>query len=147
MAATPSVARKPECRSRRELILACGACLLACAALPATAKNARPAERGWIEQSSALVKAAKGHANVADFRHDVRRHHERLREIVRANRNPPPAVLRLHRTMILTFALLNAASECHSGGRLACPEDLMRNLEEQLRVGFEQLRVLEQGLA
>jgi hypothetical protein len=127
-------------------MLASAACLLRWnAASAAPAKSARSAERAWIERSAALAKAAKGHANVADFRRDIGEHRERLRDIVRAARNPPPNVLELQRSMILTNALLNAASECHSGGRLVCPADLMRQIEGQLKIDFAQLNAIERG--
>ena len=62
---------------------------------------------------------------------------------MRTNKSPPPPLLQLHRTMILTNALLNAASECHSGGRLMCPPDLMQQMEEQVRNAFAQLDAIE----
>ena len=124
--------------------MAAATCLLAwIPARPALARRTLPAERAWIERSAALAKAAKEHANAAEFRRDIEAHRERLREIVRANRNPPPGLLQLQRSMILTNALLNAASQCHSGGRLMCPADLMHDLEAQLRTAFAQLGALE----
>jgi hypothetical protein len=127
-------------------ILASVACLLPWnAVLAAPAKGARSAERAWIERSAVLAKAARGHANVADFHRDIEEHRERLREIVRADRKPPPKRLELQRSMILTNALLNAASQCHSGGRLECPADLMRQIDEQLKVDFAQLDAIERG--
>lgn len=108
-------------------------------------KRGQRAERQWMERSAALVEAARQHAGVGDFRRDILAHRERLREIVRAGKNAPAPELELHRNMILMNALLNAASECHSGGRLACPPDLMRQMEAQLTTGFAQLRVIEKG--
>lgn len=135
-----------ESRARRLWLLAPAVWLLpwnAAAAVPA--KEGRSAERAWIERSAALARAAKEHAIVADFRRDIQEHRERLREIVRSNRNPPPRMLELQRSMILTNALLNAASECYSGGRLVCPADLMRQIDERLKIDFEQLNAIERG--
>ena len=127
-------------RSRRRWLLAAAACLVPfAAARAAPAKRAAAPEDAWIRRAAQLVEAARANANVGDFRRDIRDHRERLREIVRANRTPPPEVLELHRTMILTHALLHAASECHKGGRIVCPPDLLRQLEEQLRIGFARL--------
>lgn len=135
-------------RTRRLWVVASAASLLSCAwAHAAPTKLARPAERAWLERSAALIQAAKGNANVADFRRDVQAHRERLREIVRSSKNNPPALVQLQRTMIVTNALLNAASECHSGGRVVCPADLMQQLEERVRAGFAQLNAIEGGAA
>lgn len=100
-----------------------------------------------MDRSAALVNAAREHANVADFRRQIQEHRERLREIVRASKNPPPQMLQLQRSMIVTNALLNAASECHSGGRVTCPADLMRRLDEQVGAGYAQLKAIETGTA
>lgn len=100
-----------------------------------------------MERSAALVGAVKARANVAEFRRDVQEHRERLRAIVRDAASPPAAVLELHRSMILMHALLHAASECHAGGRLQCPPELMQQIEHQLGVGFRQLGAVEKGAA
>ncbi len=132
--------------TRRQWIVASATFLLSwivpCAA---QAKNVRPAERAWIERSADLARAAKQHAIAADFQREIDAHRERLRQIVLANRNPPPRLLQLHRSMILTNALLNAAAQCHSGGRLLCPPELMLELEAQLRTAFAQLASLERN--
>jgi hypothetical protein len=83
---------------------------------------------------------------VADFRRDIGAHRERLREIVRAAKAPPAPLTELHRSMILMNALLHAAAECHAGGRLVCPPELMQQIEHQLALGFRQLGALE-GIA
>lgn len=132
-------------RARRRLIVASAAIALHWPQVRATAAPAARPERAWVERSATLAKAAKEHADIADFRRDILAHRERLREIVRTNKNPPPEVLQLHRTMILTSALLSAASECHSGGRVVCPADLMYQIDEQVRTGFEQLKGVEGG--
>lgn len=80
---------------------------------------------------------------MAEFRRDIVAHRERLREIVRANPDVPPPVVQLQRSMILTNALLNAASECHSGGRIVCPADLLQRIDQQLRTTFEHLSAAE----
>jgi hypothetical protein len=49
--------------------------------------------------------------------------------------------------MILMNALLHAASECHAGGRLLCPPELMQQIEHQLAAGFRQLGAIEKGAA
>lgn len=104
-------------------------------------------ERAWFERSAALAKAARENASVVEFRRDILAHRETLREIVRANSNPPSEILQLQRSMILMNALLNAASECHSGGRVVCPADLMHRIDEQLKTGFAQLSAIELGAA
>jgi hypothetical protein len=111
-----------------------------------TGKRAsRPAERAWVERAAALALAAKRNVEVAEFRRDVDAHRVALRQIVQANPNPPEHVLKLHRVMVLTNALLHAAAECHVGGRIVCPADLMQHIEDQVRNGFEQLHALEAG--
>ncbi len=125
-------------------MIASAACLLPWAAASA-GKNAYSPERAWIERSAALANAAKGHADAAEFRREIREHRERLREIVRSTMNPPDKMLALQRSMILTNALLNAASECHSGGRLMCPADLIRQIDAQLKIDFAQLGAVERG--
>jgi hypothetical protein len=117
------------------------------AALAAPARRRLPAERAWFERSAALARAAKANASVADFRRDILEHRERLRAIVRAAGKPSASVLDLHRTMILMNALLHAAADCHSGGRLVCPPELMAQIEAQLAVGFRRLGAIEKGAA
>lgn len=104
-------------------------------------------ERAWFERAAVLGKAAKAHASVADFRRDILAHRESLREIVRANPNPRSDILQLQRSMILMNALLHAAAECHSGGRVVCPADLIHRIDEQLKAGFGQLDAVEGGAA
>ncbi len=124
--------------------MAAATCLLAWIPVrQALAKRTLLAERAWIERSAVLAREAKEHASAADFRREIEAHRERLREIVRAIPNPPPGLLQLQRSMILTNALLNAASQCQSGGRLMCPADLMHDLEAELRTAFAQLGALE----
>jgi len=133
---------------RRLLVLAPAAWLLACA--PAIAARTAPRHRGeraWMERSAVLVRAVKARANVADFRRDVQEHRERLRGIVRAAGKPGASLLELHRSMILMNALLHAASECHAGGRLLCPPELMQQIDHQLAAGFRQLGAIEKGAA
>lgn len=129
---------RPASRTRRLWVMAAAAWLLpGVSAGAARAQGAPGAERQWIERSAALAAAAKRHARVADFRRDIDEHRERLREIVRsAGSHPSPSVLQLHRSMILINALLHAAAECHAGGRLVCPADLMRQLDEQIASGL-----------
>lgn len=142
-----SAGQAPASRARRLWIVAPATCLLAWVpAFAGPAKNPLPAEREWIERSAALVISAKEHASVGDFRRDTLEHRERLRSIVRSGKGSSSALLQLHRSMILTNALLNAASECHSGGRLTCPADLMQQLEAQVRADRAQLGVVERGL-
>lgn len=137
------------CRSahdgRRRLLCAVPALLLIPASASLAARGKAPAvgERAWVERSQALARAAKEHADVADFRRDIVAHRERLRELVRARPDAAPAMVQLQRSMILTNALLNAASECHSGGRIVCPADLLQRIDQQLRVTLEHLRAAE----
>ncbi len=109
------------------------------------AKPAKRIERVWFERSAALADAARRNVSVADFRRDIGAHRETLREIVRANRSPPADILTLQRSMILMNALLNAAAECHSGGRVVCPPDLLHRIDEQLREGFAQLEAIDRA--
>lgn len=125
---------------------------LALWALPAAPAHAttekrasRPAERAWVERAAALALAAKRNVELAEFRRDIDAHRVALRKIVQANPNPPEHVLKLHRVMVLTNALLHAAAECHVGGRIVCPADLMQHIEDQVRNGFEHLHALEAG--
>jgi len=127
-------------------LLAAAAWLIPCARAAPAGKRLK-AERAWIERSAALARAAKENANVADFRRDIGAHRERLREIVRAAGKSPANVADLHRSMILMNALLHAAADCHSGGRLVCPPELMRQIEHQLAAGFDQLGAIEKGVA
>jgi hypothetical protein len=127
------------------MLAPCGWALACFAGGVAAAPARKRAERAWIERSAALTRTVKASGDVAEFRRDLREHRERLREIVRAAGTPPPPVLELHRSMILMHALLHAASECHAGGRLLCPPDLMRQIEEQLAVGFRQLDAVEKA--
>jgi hypothetical protein len=125
-------------------LLAAGtAWLLGATVVRAAPRRRLPGERAWLERSESLARAAKAHANVADFRRDIGAHRERLREIVRAAKAPPAPLAELHRSMILMNALLHAAAECHAGGKLMCPPELMQQIEHQLTVGFGQLGVLE----
>jgi len=102
------------------------------------------AERAWIEHAGRLVAAAKGHANVAEFRQDVEAQRERLREIVRQEGSQPtPERRQLHVSMILLNALLKSASDCHQGGRVVCPAQLLRQLDEQVRLVQGQLKALQ----
>lgn len=144
-----SAGRGKVSHARRLWIAAPAACLAswAPALVAAPASKRRPAEHAWIERSAALVTAAKEHASVGDFRRDVLEHRERLRSIVRSGKNAPPNLQQLHRSMVLTNALLNAASECHAGGRLVCPADLMQQLEAQVRADRAQLGAIESGSA
>ncbi|MBL8341015.1 MAG: hypothetical protein JNL30_06050 [Rubrivivax sp.] len=108
-------------------------------------RTSRPAERAWVERAAALALAAKRSVEVAEFRRDIDAHRVALRRIVQAHPNPPEPVLKLHRVMVLTNALLHAAAECHVGGRIVCPADLMQHIEDQVRNGFEHLHALEAG--
>jgi hypothetical protein len=125
--------------------MAPAAWLLPCVPAFAARSGQRPGERAWMERSAALVSAVKARANVAEFRKDVQEHRERLREIVRAAGTPGAGLLELHRSMLLMNALLHAASECHAGGRVQCPPELLQQIEHQLDVGFRQLGALEKG--
>lgn len=132
--------------SRRRLLAAASVALLAVPAWPCLAARGKPPiarERAWVERSQALAQSAKANVGVADFRRDIVAHRERLRELVRARPDAPPAVVQLQRSMILINALLNAASECHSGGRIVCPADLLERIDHQLRVTVEHLRAAE----
>lgn len=134
-------------RLARRLVILAPALWLLGGAL-AQAKPAGPrlrAERAWFERSAALTRAVKARAGVADFRRDVGEHRERLRAIVKAAGKADAGVLDLQRSMILMNALLHAAAECHSGGRLLCPPELMLQIENQLETGFRQLGALEKG--
>lgn len=140
-----TVARGSAGASRRGLLAAASAWLLL-PARPSLAARRKPAiagERAWIERSHALAESARAHASVADFRRDIVAHRERLRELVRARPDAPAAMVQLQRSMILINALLNAASECHSGGRIVCPADLLERIDHQLRVTVEHLRAAE----
>ncbi|HYA39436.1 MAG TPA: hypothetical protein VEI74_14305 [Candidatus Methylomirabilis sp.] len=102
------------------------------------------AESTWIEHAEGLVAAAKGHADVAQFRQDVETQRERLREIVRQEGpQPTPERRQLHVSMILLNALLKSASDCHQGGRVVCPAQLLRQLDEQVNVVQGQLRAVQ----
>lgn len=103
-------------------------------------------ERRWLERSASLADAARQHAAVADFRGRIEEHREQLRRIVRSDDgNAAPAVLQLHRSMILVNALLHAAAECQVSGRLMCPADLMRQLDQQIAAGFVQVSAVEKA--
>lgn len=98
----------------------------------------------WIERAETLVAAAKGHANAAGFRRDVETHRERLREIVRGEGpQPTPELRQLHVSMILLNALLKSASDCHQGGRVVCPADLIRQLDAQVKLVHGQLKAVQ----
>lgn len=102
------------------------------------------AERAWVDGAEALVAAARSHAEASRFQQDVQAHRERLRHIVRlAGPTPPPARRELHTAMILLNALLKSASDCHRGGRIVCPADLMRQLEAQVQTVRARLQALE----
>ena len=136
----------PGSVARRRWIAAAAAALLLPLASAAQRGKAPSPERQWIERSAALASAAKQHAGVARFRHDIEEHRERLRQIVRAGgANPPPPQLELQRTMILINALLHAAAECHAGGRLMCPADLLHQLDQQIVAGFAMLENVERA--
>ena len=130
----------------RRLCLAAAALpLLGAAAARGAPHGKLPGERAWLQRSEALARAAKANANVADFRRDISAHRERLREIVRAAGKAPEPIAELHRSMILMNALLHAAADCHAGGRLKCPPELMQQIEHQLGVGQRQLGAIEAG--
>jgi hypothetical protein len=102
------------------------------------------AERAWIERAEALVVMAKGPANAALFRQDVETQRERLREIVRQEGpRPTPELRQLHVSMILLNALLKSAADCHQGGRLVCPAELIRQLDAQVKVVNQQLEAVQ----
>lgn len=102
------------------------------------------AERAWIERAEALVAAAKSHVNAAGFRQDVEAQRERLREIVRQEGpQPTPERRQLHISMILLNALLKSASDCHQGGRVVCPAELIRQLDAQVKVVHGQLKAVQ----
>ena len=102
------------------------------------------AERAWIERAATLVTAAKGHAVAAEFQQDVEVQRERLREIVRQEGPQPRSDLRqLHVSMILLNALLKSASDCHQGGRVVCPAQLLRQLDEQVKLVQGQLKAVQ----
>ncbi|HXZ49497.1 MAG TPA: hypothetical protein VEG27_10775 [Usitatibacter sp.] len=110
------------------------------------APGLRTAERRWLERSAELAGEAQRHAVATDFRREIEAHREELRAIVRNDGEKTPAsVQQLHRTMILVNALLHAAAECHQGGRLVCPADLMRELVGQVGQGFAQLDAIEKA--
>lgn len=117
--------------------------VLLCMSAPVWAVGEVSAERAWIERAEALVAAAKGHANAAGFRQDVEAQRERLREIVRQEGpRPMPERRQLHVSMILLNALLKSASDCHQGGRVVCPADLIRQLDAQVKVVYAQLKAV-----
>jgi hypothetical protein len=102
------------------------------------------AERAWIERAETLVAAAKGHAVAAEFQRDVEAQRARLREIVRQEGpQPTPELRQLHVSMILLNALLKSAADCHQGGRVVCPAQLLRQLDAQLNVVHGQLKGLQ----
>lgn len=118
--------------------------LFFCWAVPACAGEAVPDERAWIERAEALVTAAKGHADAADFQRDVRAHRERLREIVRRAGPEPAAELRqLHASMVLLDALLKSASDCQHAGHVVCEANLIRRLDAQLEAARARLKAAE----
>jgi len=102
------------------------------------------AERAWTERAAILVTAAKGHAVAAEFQRDVEAQRERLREIVRQEGpQPTPERRQLHVSMILLNALLKSASDCHQGGRVVCPAQLLRQLDAQVKVVQGQLKAVQ----
>lgn len=102
------------------------------------------AERAWIERAEALVAAAKGRANAVEFRQDVEAQRERLREIVRQEGpQPTPERRQLHVSMILLNALLQSASDCHQGGRVLCPAELIRQLDAQVKTVQTQIKAVQ----
>jgi hypothetical protein len=117
--------------------------VLLCMSAPVWAAGEVSAERAWIERAEALVAAAKGHANATGFRQDVEAQRERLREIVRQEGpRPMPERRQLHVSMILLNALLKSASDCHQGGRVVCPAELIRQLDAQVKVVYAQLKAV-----
>lgn len=119
------------------------AAVFLCLSATAWPVDAVSAERAWIERAEALVAAAKGPANATVFRQDVEMQRERLREIVRQEGpRPTPERRQLHVSMILLNALLKSASDCHQGGRLACPAELIRQLDAQVKVVRAQLKAV-----
>lgn len=120
------------------------AAVLLCTSAPAWPAGGVEAERAWIERAEALVAAAKGPANAAGFRQDVEVQRERLREIVRQEGSQPtPERRQLHVSMILLNALLKSASDCHQGGRLVCPAQLLRQLDAQVMLVQRQLKAVQ----
>jgi len=102
------------------------------------------AERAWIERAETLVAAAKGHAVATEFQRDVEVQRERLRGIVRQEGpQPTPELRQLHVSMILLNALLKSASDCHQGGRVVCPAQLLRQLDAQVKVVQGQLKAVQ----
>jgi len=115
-----------------------------CLSTTAWAGGAVAAESAWIERAKGLVAAAKGNANVAEFRQDVEVQRERLREIVRQEGpQPTPERRQLHVSMILLNALLKSASDCHQGGRVVCPVQLLRQLDAQVKLVQGQLKAVQ----
>lgn len=115
-----------------------------CLSMTAWSAGGVSAERAWIERAEALVAAAKGHANATGFRQDVEVQRERLREIVRQEGpQPTPERRQLHVSMILLNALLKSASDCHQGGRLVCPAELIQQLDAQVKVVHGQLKAVQ----
>lgn len=118
--------------------------VLLCMSAPVWAAGEVSAERAWIERAEAMVTAAKGHANAAGFRQDVEQQREWLREIVRQEGpQPKPERRQLHISMILLNALLKSASDCHQGGRVVCPAELIRQLDTQVKVVHGQLKAAQ----
>lgn len=133
---------------RRATVRAVGLGLVLLPCLPsfmqsALATSLRPAERAWADRSAMLARAAKAHAELGEFRKDILEHREKLRAIISANRKAPPELMHLHRSMVLTSALLSAASECHVGGRVVCPPELMHQIETQVRLDRDRIAALE----
>lgn len=130
-------------RRRKEQWLLVTAVFL-CLSTTAWSAGGVAAERAWIERAEALVAAAKGYANAAGFRQDVEVQRERLREIVRQEGpQPTPERRQLHVSMILLNALLKSASDCHQGGRVVCPAELIRQLDAQVKVVHAQLKAVQ----
>jgi len=118
--------------------------VLLCLATTAWSDGGVAAERAWIERAEGLVAAAKGHADAAEFRRDVEAQRERLRGIVRQEGpQPTPERRQLHVSMILLNALLKSASDCHQGGRVVCPAQLLRQLDAQVKLVQGQLKAVQ----
>ena len=117
---------------------------------------ARPpvlAQAAQLHKASAkLVKDARSaKANASQFRIEVTFYREGLRELMRDNRKIAESNARLPEhalvDMVRMSALLHSAAECKTGRYIVCPAELMRNLESQQQLLWQQWQTIKANTA
>lgn len=131
-----------SCRAVRATRAIMAATLLAAPGKALPTDTGTTAAHIWLEQASQLVDAARDRAPAGAFRKRVIAAREQLRGIVRAGQARAD-LHELHINLVLLQSLLQAASDCHRGGRVLCPPSLMRQLDTQLAAARTRLSALE----